>query len=224
MKAKEIINWVVYFVCLLAVVFVINTFVVQRTMVSGDSMYPYLHNKDQLMMDKLSYRIHDPERFDIVVFPVVRDGKEEYYIKRVIGLPGETVQIIDGYVYINGEKLDENYGAEVMNDAGRAAEPITLGDDEYFVLGDNRNRSDDSRYENVENLKREKIVGRAWVRIWPLDRICVVRHRCHFVWHFFKYERNDQSDFLDRICVHEQVAKRIVNVRFTAEKHSPAKI
>ena len=146
MKAKEIINWVVYFVCLLAVVFVINTFVVQRTMVSGDSMYPYLHNKDQLMMDKLSYRIHDPERFDIVVFPVVRDGKEEYYIKRVIGLPGETVQIIDG-------------------------------DDEYFVLGDNRNRSDDSRYENVENLKREKIVGRAWVRIWPLDRICVVRHR-----------------------------------------------
>lgn len=140
-------------------------------------MYPYLHNKDQLMMDKLSYRIHDPERFDIVVFPVVRDGKEEYYIKRVIGLPGETVQIIDGYVYINGEKLDENYGAEVMNDAGRAAEPITLGDDEYFVLGDNRNRSDDSRYENVENLKREKIVGRAWVRIWPLDRICVVRHR-----------------------------------------------
>ena len=135
MKAKEIINWVVYFICLLAVVFVINTFVVQRTMVSGDSMYPYLHNKDQLMMDKLSYRFHDPERFDIVVFPVVRDGKEEYYIKRVIGLPGETVQIIDGYVYINGEKLDENYGAEVMNDAGRAAEPITLGDDEYFVLG-----------------------------------------------------------------------------------------
>ena len=177
MKAKEIINWVVYFVCLLAVVFVINTFDVQRTMVSGDSMYPYLHNKDQLIMDKLSYRFHDPERFDIVVFPVVRDGKEEYYIKRVIGLPGETVQIIDGYVYINGEKLDENYGAEVMNDAGRAAEPITLGDDEYFVLGDNRNRSDDSRYENVENLKREKIVGRAWVRIWPLDRICVVRHQ-----------------------------------------------
>ena len=76
MKAKEIINWVVYFVCLLAVVFVINTFVVQRTMVSGDSMYPYLHNKDQLMMDKLSYRFHDPERFDIIVFPVVRDGKE----------------------------------------------------------------------------------------------------------------------------------------------------
>ena len=177
MKAKEIINWVVYFVCLLAVVFVINTFVVQRTMVSGDSMYPYLHNKDQLMMDKLSYRFHDPERFDIVVFPVVRDGKEEYYIKRVIGLPGETVQIIDGYVYINGEKLDENYGAEVMNDAGRAAEPITLGDDEYFVLGDNRNDSTDSRDPDVGVLKKSDLMGRAWLRIYPFNKFGLLRHK-----------------------------------------------
>ena len=177
MKAKEIINWVVYFVCLLAVVFVINTFVVQRTMVSGDSMYPYLHNKDQLMMDKLSYRFHDPERFDIVVFPVVRDGKEEYYIKRVIGLPGETVQIIDGYVYINGEKLNENYGAEVMNDAGRAAEPITLGDDEYFVLGDNRNDSTDSRDPDVGVLKKSDLMGRAWLRIYPFNKFGLLRHK-----------------------------------------------
>ena len=128
-------------------------------------MYPYLHNKDQLMMDKLSYRFHDPERFDIIVFPVVRDGKEEYYIKRVIGLPGETVQIIDGYVYINGEKLDENYGAEVMNDAGRAAEPITLGDDEYFVLGDNRNDSKDSRHIELGAVDTRKILGKA---VWLL--------------------------------------------------------
>lgn len=177
MKTKEIINWIVYFICLMAAVFLINTFVVQRTMVSGESMYPYLHDKDQLMMDKISYRFHDPERFDIIVFPVMRDGKEEYYIKRVIGLPGETVQIKDGYIYINGEQLEENYGAEVMQDGGRAEEPVTLGADEYFVLGDNRNRSDDSRYENVGNLNRNKIVGRAWVRIWPLDHICVVRHQ-----------------------------------------------
>ena len=176
-KVKEIISWVVYFVCLLAAVFLINTFVVQRTMVSGESMYPYLHDKDQLMMDKLSYRFHDPERFDIVVFPVMRDGKEEYYIKRIIGLPGETVQILDGYIYINGDKLEENYGAEVMLDAGRAVQEIPLAEDEYFVLGDNRNKSDDSRYENVGNLKRDKIVGRAWVRIWPLNRICIVKHQ-----------------------------------------------
>lgn len=177
MKIKEIISWIVYFVCLLAAVFLINTFVIQRTMVSGESMYPYLHDKDQLMMDKLSYRFHDPERFDIVVFPVVRNGKEEYYIKRIIGMPGETVQIKEGYIYIDGEQLEENYGAEVMVDAGRAAQEITLGDDEYFVLGDNRNKSDDSRYDNVGNLKRDKIVGRAWVRIWPFNRICVIKHQ-----------------------------------------------
>ena len=140
-------------------------------------MYPYLHNKDQLMMDKLSYRFHDPERFDIVVFPVVRDGKEEYYIKRVIGLPGETVQIIDGYVYINGEKLNENYGAEVMNDAGRAAEPITLGDDEYFVLGDNRNDSTDSRDPDVGVLKKSDLMGRAWLRIYPFNKFGLLRHK-----------------------------------------------
>lgn len=177
MKIKEIISWIVYFACLLAAVFLINTFVIQRTMVSGESMYPYLHDKDQLMMDKLSYRFHDPERFDIVVFPVVRDGKEEYYIKRIIGMPGETVQIKEGYIYIDGEQLEENYGAEAMMDAGRAAQEITLGDDEYFVLGDNRNKSDDSRYDNVGNLKRDKIVGRAWVRIWPFSRICVIKHQ-----------------------------------------------
>lgn len=132
-------------------------------------MYPYLHNKDQLMMDKLSYRFHDPERFDIVVFPVVRDGKEEYYIKRVIGLPGETVQIIDGYVYINGEKLDENYGAEVMNDAGRAAEPITLGDDEYFVLGDNQATEAMTAAMTMSKISKEKRCrSGAWVRTWPL--------------------------------------------------------
>ena len=179
MKAKEIINWVVYFVCLLAVVFVINTFVVQRTMVSGDSMYPYLHNKDQLMMDKLSYRFHDPERFDIIVFPFQYQANT-YYIKRIIGLPGETVQIMeDGSIYINGEKLEESYGREVIQPEtiGRAAEPIVLGEDEYFVMGDNRNNSSDSRTDIVGNIKREDIIGKAWLRIWPLSDFGVLKHQ-----------------------------------------------
>ena len=175
MKAKEIINWVVYFVCLLAVVFVINTFVVQRTMVSGDSMYPYLHNKDQLMMDKLSYRFHDPERFDIVVFPVVRDGKEEYYIKRVIGLPGETIQIIDGMIYINGSVYLETQGFPQMENAGMAAQEITLGEDEYFVLGDNRNQSEDSRFADMGNVKLEDIEGKVWAVLSPSDHRGLVK-------------------------------------------------
>ena len=177
MKAKEIINWVVYFVCLLAVVFVINTFVVQRTMVSGDSMYPYLHNKDQLMMDKLSYRFHDPERFDIVVFPF-RYADKTYYIKRIIGLPGETVYIDEeGTIYIDGEVLNENFGKEVIQDPGRAYEPVKLGTDEYFVLGDNRNNSSDSRDPVVGNIHRDELIGKAWMRIYPFDQMCIIKHQ-----------------------------------------------
>ena len=177
MKAKEIINWVVYFVCLLAVVFVINTFVVQRTMVSGDSMYPYLHNKDQLMMDKLSYRFHDPERYDIIVFPI-KFEENTFYIKRIIGLPGETVQVKDGYTYINGKKLTSDiYGKEVMDDPGIAEEPVKLGKDEYFVLGDNRNDSTDSRDPDVGVLKKSDLMGRAWLRIYPFNKFGLLRHK-----------------------------------------------
>ena len=156
--------------------FFITTFIGQRTQVNGESMYPALHNKDNLIVDKISYRFSDPRRYDIIVFPYHYKDRT-YYIKRVIGLPGETVQIREGKIYIDGNELIEHFGEEKIEQAALASEPITLGEDEYFVLGDNRNKSDDSRYENVGNLKRNKIVGRAWVRIWPLDRICVVRHQ-----------------------------------------------
>ena len=86
------------------------------------------------------------------------------------------MQVIDGYVYINGEVLDENYGLEVMDDPGIAAEPITLGEDEYFVLGDNRNHSSDSRDPSVGVLHRDDIMGRAWIRIWPFDKFGVIKH------------------------------------------------
>ena len=102
--------------------------------------------------------------------------EKTYYIKRIIGLPGETVQVIDGYMYINGKKLDEHYGAEVMEDPGIAAEPIKLGDDEYFVLGDNRNHSSDSRVASVGVLTRDMLIGRAWVRIYPFNKIGVIKH------------------------------------------------
>ena len=173
---KEIFSWIWTLAVAFVIALFLNHYIIVNANVPTGSMENTIQPGDRLIGFRLSYQKEGPKRGDIIIFNYPVD-ESEIYIKRVIGLPGETVQIIDGYVYINGEKLDENYGAEVMNDAGRAAEPITLGDDEYFVLGDNRNRSDDSRYENVENLKREKIVGRAWVRIWPLDRICVVRHQ-----------------------------------------------
>ena len=134
-----------------------------------------LSDGDQLIVDKISYRFRDPKRYDIVVFPYQYE-ENTYYIKRIIGLPGETVQIVDGYVYIDGEKLDEHYGNEVMLDPGIAEEPITLGDDEYFVLGDNRNNSQDSRAANVGVIHRKDLLGRAWIRIWPLSEFGVIKH------------------------------------------------
>ena len=171
----ELLSWLIYIVIVVILSLGIITFIGQRTKVSGHSMETTLSDGDNLIVDKISYRFRDPERFEIIVFPFQYE-EHTYYIKRIIGLPGETVQVIDGYVYINGEVLDENYGLEVMDDPGIAAEPITLGEDEYFVLGDNRNHSSDSRDPSVGVLHRNDIMGRAWIRIWPFDKFGVIKH------------------------------------------------
>lgn len=176
---RELLNTAIYLLCVLGAVWLVITFVGQRTEVEGASMENTLHNGDNLIVDKLSYRFHDPERFDIIVFPF-QFQNNTYYIKRIIGLPGETVQIMDdGSIYINGEKLEENYGMEVIKPEtiGRAAEPIELGDDEYFVMGDNRNNSSDSRTDMVGNIKRENIIGKAWLRIWPVSDFGILQHQ-----------------------------------------------
>ena len=165
---------ILYLLIIVLLTWVIVTFVGQRTKVDGHSMEPTLSDGDNLIVDKLSYRFRDPERYDIIVFPY-QHAENTYYIKRIIGLPGETVQVIDGYVYINGEKLDEHYGAEVMEDPGIAAEPIKLGDDEYFVLGDNRNNSEDSRHASVGNVKRSYIEGKVWLIVSPKDHFGLVK-------------------------------------------------
>ena len=174
---RELLNTAIYLLCVLGAVWLVITFVGQRTEVEGASMENTLHNGDNLIVDKLSYRFHDPERFDIIVFPF-QFQDNTYYIKRIIGLPGETVQIMDDG-YINGEKLEENYGMEVIKPEtiGRAAEPIELGDDEYFVMGDNRNNSSDSRTDMVGNIKRENIIGKAWLRIWPVSDFGILQHQ-----------------------------------------------
>lgn len=177
-KMRELFGWVAYIVVLVCVVHLTVTYVGQRTVVAGDSMLNTLHDKDNLIIDKVSYRFRDPERYEIIVFPY-RHAEETFYIKRIIGLPGETIQIKDGYVYINEQKLEETFGREVIraDRYGQAAEPITLGEDEYFVLGDNRNESADSRETSVGILQREDLIGRAWVRIWPLDSFGSLTHK-----------------------------------------------
>lgn len=137
-------------------------------------MEPTLSDGDNLIVDKISYRFHDPKRFEIVVFPYEYE-ENTFFIKRIIGLPGEKVRIDEsGRIYINGQELIESYGREVIKDPGIAVAEQQLGDDEYFVLGDNRNNSTDSRDERVGFVTRKELVGRTWFRIYPFDQMGLV--------------------------------------------------
>ena len=166
-KIKFILKMFLWAVILASVVFAawaITTYCVEKTNMTGNSMEPTLSDGDRIMINRMSYHSSDPERFDVIVFE--KNGKEHNYygIRRVIGLPGETVQIIDGEVYINGELLEEEVEVELMQVSGLAEEPIVLDDDEFFVLGDNRNHSEDSRFSSMGNVTRDEIIGKAWLR------------------------------------------------------------
>jgi signal peptidase I len=174
---RETISFIIYIGIVFLLTYLVIHYVGQRTQVSGSSMEATLSDGDNLIVDKISYRFHDPERYDIIVFPYKYE-KNTFYIKRIIGLPGETVQIDEqGNIYVDGEVLDESYGREVILDPGEAEEPITLEDDEYFVLGDNRNASSDSRDPSVGKILGEDIIGRAWVRIFPFNKIGFIKHK-----------------------------------------------
>ncbi len=178
MKAflKDFLGMSLYLLGILILTYLVIHFVGQRTVVQGESMESTLMDGDNLIVDKLTYRFHEPQRFDVVVFPYQK-GKNTYYIKRVIGVPGDSVYIDElGEIYINDEKLLETYGKEVILDPGMAGDTIHLGAEEYFVLGDNRNKSADSRDPSVGVVEREDIVGRAWLRIYPFESIGFIKH------------------------------------------------
>lgn len=175
-KIKSFLSNVLYIACVLLFSFLIVRYVGQRTEVIGSSMVPTLEDGNQLITDKISYRFKDPERFDIIVFP--HQPMNEYYIKRVIGLPGETVEIDgDGTIYINGEILEEEYGYGQTLPQEIEGKKVVLGEDEYFVLGDNREISLDSRYSDVGNIPRSIIIGRAWLRLYPFGEFGLLTDR-----------------------------------------------
>ena len=174
---REVFEMIFYMVFVVVATLLVIRFVGQRTEVSGNSMENTLSDRDNLIVDKITYRFRDPKRYDIIVFPY-KYKENTFYIKRIIGLPGETVQITEeGDILIDGEVLEESYGKEVMKSPGIAADPILLGADEYFVLGDNRNASADSRDPSVGIISGEDIVGRAWLRIWPLNKFGILKHQ-----------------------------------------------
>lgn len=153
-----------------AIIFFIARYLLMISTVDGFSMFPTLLNGEQVLVDKGIYKRKEPERFDIVVFSFAA-ADTGYYIKRIIGLPGERIRIDDnGVIYINDKPLEEEYGSEQILEPGRARSEILLSDDEYFVLGDNRAHSEDSRYSLVGNIKRDTFLGKATLRIWPLSK------------------------------------------------------
>lgn len=173
---KIICEICLYILLFVVCIYIVPNYVLQRTVVSGSSMLDTLHDGESMLVEKVSYRIKDPSRFDIIVFyPYGREDKEDYYVKRVIGLPGETIQIKGKDIYINGEILEENYGKDPISDEGIAIEPITLADDEFFVLGDNREISEDSRIFGP--VKKSDIEGHAVIRIYPLDKFGLLTNK-----------------------------------------------
>ena len=172
---KEIFSWIIEIAIVLMMAFVLVYFIGMRTSVVGQSMSETLENGDQILVNRFMYKVIWPKANDVIVFLPNGNEKSHYYVKRVIGVPGDTVQIKNGRIYVNGTEFTEKVDVAAIEDAGLAADAVTLGDDEYFVLGDNRNNSEDSRYANIGNIKREYIIGKAWFVISTGDRFGFIK-------------------------------------------------
>ena len=161
---KEIFSWIIEIAIVLMMAFVLVYFIGMRTSVVGQSMSETLENGDQILVNRFMYKVIGPKANDVIVFLPNGNEKSHYYVKRVVAVPGETVQIVEGILYVNGAPVeDDTY--DLIADAGIAEHEIKLGNDEYFVLGDNCNSSEDSRSGNIGAVARDDIVGKAWFKL-----------------------------------------------------------
>lgn len=174
-KSKTILLWVIEVVIVLALAAGFAFAFGQSITMQESSMEPTLQGGDQILINKVAYRIGSPKRGDVIAFKSSEDEDASTHIKRVIGLPGESIQIKDGLILINGETYMESKDFPKINNEGLAETSITLSKDEYFVLGDNRNNSEDSRFSNVGNIQKKNIVGKLWGIISPSSRIGFIR-------------------------------------------------
>ncbi len=168
---KALLLWIIEIALVILAAYLIIEYAVEKTTVMGVSMNTTLNDGEKIIINKLAYLRDEPDRYDVIVFSQSKSGHGYYNIKRVIGLPGETVEITNGLVYVDGKKLQEPIKVETMRVAGLADKPIILGENEFFVLGDNRNYSEDSRFANIGIVVKSDIIGKAWIRLEPFSII-----------------------------------------------------
>ena len=161
---REVVSLCFYLLIILGCTYLCVNYVLQRTQIEGSSMQTTLSDGDQVLVDKLTYRFQQPKRYDVIAFPY-RYEQDTFYVKRIIGLPGEKIRIdAQGTIFINEEALEEDYGTDAITQPGYAFTPKILDEDEYFVLGDNRKDSVDSRYASVGYVRREEILRKYFYR------------------------------------------------------------
>lgn len=164
------LKWALEIAIVCAFAFIFVWYFGHRVSNIGDSMSPVLKNGDIVLVNRIVYDASAPKRGDIIVFKPNGNENLHSYMKRIVALPGETVQIKDGGIYVDGKKLKEKYKTSEIKDAGLASEEIKLAGDEFFVLGDNRESSEDSRMADIGNVKRSEIEGKAWFIVGPHKR------------------------------------------------------
>ena len=172
---KEILSWAVEVIIVIVIAYVCVSSFGFRTNVVGQAMEAQLTNGEQIFFNRFVYLVSHPKPGDVIVFLPNGNEKSHYYVRRVIAVSGDTVQILNGAVYVNGELYEESADVTSIEDAGIAAEEITRENCEYFVLGDNRNNSEDSRYSNIGMVREEYILGKAWFHFASLGNMGLIR-------------------------------------------------
>ena len=166
---KEIAGWIFSGLVMVLIAFMFVYLFGIRTSVIGYSMEPTLYNGQEVLIDRFAYNIGQPRQGDVVIFRPNGNENAHYYVKRIVGVPGDTVLIRDGLIFVNGDIYDDQGIFDKIEDGGIAEAGVTLEEDEYFVLGDNRNNSEDSRSSNIGVVRKEYMTGKAWFHMGSKD-------------------------------------------------------